>query len=97
MSSRDAQRAGDLRLDAAARPRAEAVSDPTPKMTKDFALAAIRVARARAQLLALEIDEIGVSLKHNMITAEFAMTWLGYIGALELINVEPFTNKMAVT
>jgi hypothetical protein len=40
---------------------------------KDFMLAAIRTAHARVQMLALEIAEIGTSLKHDMITAESAV------------------------
>ena len=63
---------------------------------KDFMLAAIRTAHARAQMLALEISEVGVSLKHDMITAEGAVTWLDCIGAVPFINVEPFTNKIEV-
>ena len=64
---------------------------------KDFVLAANRTAHARIRMLALEINEVGVSLKHDMITAEGAVTWLDYIGAVEFINVEPFTNKVEVT
>jgi hypothetical protein len=73
------------------------MSDFTAQAKKDFVLAAIRTARIRAELLAIEIEEVGTSLKHDMITAEGAVTWLDYIGAFDFINVEPFTNKMAVT
>ena len=67
---------------------------------REFALVAIRTAsfRARqqateAQIFASEIEEIGVSLRHNMIDAEFAVGWMDYIGALPFANVEPFANK----
>ena len=63
---------------------------------KEFLLAAMRVARMRIQLLGLEVEEIGISLKFNMINAEGAVTWLDYIGALHFINVEPWTNKIGV-
>lgn len=63
---------------------------------KDFMLAAIRTAHARAQMLALEIQEVGVSLRYDMIDAQGAVTWLDYIGAVQFINVEPFTNKIEV-
>ena len=64
---------------------------------QEFMLAAVRAARARAQATALELEEIGIALKHNMIDAEAAVTWLDFIGALNFINVEPFTNKIEVT
>lgn len=64
---------------------------------QEFVLAAVRAARARAQAIALELDEIGIALKHNMIDAEAAVTWLDFIGAVNFINVEPFTNKIEVS
>jgi hypothetical protein len=63
---------------------------------KDFMLAVVRCAKLRAQLLATEIDEIGVSLARNMISPESAVSWLYYIGADQFANVEPFTNKIAL-
>jgi hypothetical protein len=48
---------------------------------RDFMLTVVRATRARAQSLVLEIDEIGTALKHNMITAEAAASWLDYCGA----------------
>jgi hypothetical protein len=68
----------------------------TAESKKDFMLAVIRTAHAKVQMLALEIAEVGTSLKHDMITAESAVTWLDYIGAVEFINVPPFTNKIEV-
>jgi hypothetical protein len=63
---------------------------------KDFMLAAVRCAKLRVQSLALELDEIGVALSHNMISAEGAVSWIYYIGANQFVNVEPFTNKIAL-
>jgi hypothetical protein len=63
---------------------------------REFLLASMRTARARLQSIVAELDEIGVSLKLGMISAEGAVTWLDYVGAVEFINVEPFTNKIEV-
>ena len=48
-------------------------------------------------LLATAIEEVEVALQYDMITAEFAAAWLADIGALAFINVEPFTNKIAIS
>jgi hypothetical protein len=74
---------------------------PTPDVAisdqhKDFMLAAVRSAKLRVQLLAAELDEIDVSLVHNIISPEGAVSWLYYIGADQFVNVEPFTNKIAL-
>ena len=53
---------------------------------REFMLAAIRTARARVQMLASEIEEVGISLRCNMISAEFAVSWLDDIGAMQFIN-----------
>jgi hypothetical protein len=45
-------------------------------------LAALRCARLRAELMMYEIDEIGVSLKHDMISSQDAINWLTYIDAM---------------
>lgn len=68
-------------------------SEHSTDAKREFALTAIRSAGLRARILASEIDEIGVSLRHNMIDAEFAVGWLDFIGALQFANVEPFANK----
>ena len=63
---------------------------------KDFLLAAIRCARLRVQLLATELDEIGIALRYDMISPEGAVSWLFYSGADTFLNVEPFTNKIGL-
>lgn len=70
--------------------------DFSAEAKREFLIASIRTARARLQAIGVELDEIGVSLKHGMITAEGAVAWLDYIGAVQFINVEPFTNKIEV-
>ena len=61
---------------------------------KDFMLAVVRCAELRVQLLVTELNEIGVSLAHNIVSPEGAVAWLYYIGADQFVNVEPFTNKI---
>jgi len=43
---------------------------------KEFLLAALRAASARARTLALDIDTIGTALKGNLIVTETAMQWI---------------------
>jgi hypothetical protein len=37
----------------------------------------------------LEIDEIGIALRYDMITPEGAIDWATQIGALEFVESEP--------
>ena len=97
MSNTSTQHTEGLHRDTASGSKANVASDLTPAAKKKFVLAAIRAAHIRVQLLTLEITEIEVGLTHGMITAEFAVTWLDYIGALDFVNVAPFTNKFEVT
>lgn len=71
-------------------------SEHAGEAKREFALSVIRSARARVQMLASEIDEIGVSLRLNMIDAEFAVGWMDYIGALQFANVEPWITKVGM-
>ena len=59
-------------------------------------LAALRCAKMRVSLIGLELDEIGISLKHGLISPEFAVSWLDHAGLLQFVNVEPFTNKVEI-
>jgi hypothetical protein len=45
-------------------------------------LAALRCASLRIKLLGCEVDEVGVSLKHGVITAAGALAWLRQIDGL---------------
>jgi len=61
-----------------------------PGMThRDYLLAALRCARLRIRLLAVEIDQVGVALKFNMIAPETAVIWLNDIGALYYVEPIP--------
>ena len=63
---------------------------------REFMLAALRSAKLRVSLIGTELDEIGISLKHGMITPECAVSWLDHAGLMNFVNVEPFTNKIAI-
>lgn len=43
---------------------------------REFLLAALRAASARARTLALDIDTIGTALKGNLIGADTAVQWI---------------------
>ena len=51
-----------------------------------FVLAAVRTARSRLQCMVCELDEIGVALAHNMVSAETAVGWMSDLGALRYLN-----------
>ena len=66
----------------------------SPEQKREFLMSTIRCVRARLQAKVCELDEIGVSLRHNMIDAEAAVTWLYHIGADRLVNLEPWPTKI---
>jgi hypothetical protein len=55
---------------------------------KDYVLTALRSARLQAQQLMLEIDHIGLALRHNIIGPEQAIAMACDIGALEITGAE---------
>ena len=66
----------------------------TPEDKREFMLAVTRTALARVRLLAIELEEVGVSLRLNMCSPELAVTWLYEMGADQFINVNPWPNKI---
>jgi hypothetical protein len=56
---------------------------------RDYVLTALRSARLHVRQYMLEIDEIGIALRHNMISPEAAIDWAIQIGALEFVEGEP--------
>ena len=54
----------------------------------EFLLSALRCARIRIQLMSLECDEVGLALKHRLVSPEVAVGWLEEIGALQYVNPE---------
>ena len=63
---------------------------------REFLMASVRCARARVQMLALGIDEVGVALKFKMVAPEVAVGWMQDIGALQFLNPDWF-DAPAVT
>jgi hypothetical protein len=59
------------------------MDDGWPDFTqhRNFMLARLRTAHLRARLYMLEIEEIGIALKANMITPETAVAWLADVNA----------------
>ena len=53
---------------------------------REILSAALRTARNRVYLLMTEMDEVGVALKHNMVSPEVAVGWLRDIDALYFVN-----------
>ena len=70
--------------------------DHTPEAKREYMLTAIRRARSQLQSKVYELDEIGVSLRLNMIDAEQAVTWLAFVDADRLINQEPWPTRIEV-
>lgn len=58
----------------------------TPHADREFVIASVRTARTRLQLMAYEMDEIGVALKHDMLTLEQAVLWLREVDVLAIVN-----------
>jgi hypothetical protein len=58
----------------------------TDETKRALLLAAVRCARARVQLLQLELDEVGLALRFNMVAPDAAVAWLHDTGALPYVN-----------
>ena len=54
---------------------------------REVLLAMIRRGRVRLQLMITELDEIGVSLKYNMVSPEFAVVWINDVDAIGCVGV----------
>lgn len=68
----------------------------SPESRKEFMLAAMRRAIASLRASALEIEEVGTSLKLGMIDAEQAAVWLDHIGALRTIEPPALPGSVEV-
>jgi hypothetical protein len=64
---------------------------------KEFLLAALRAASARARTLALDIDTIGVALKGDLIVTATAMDWIREGNLAWLIGAIPEEIGRGVT
>ena len=56
---------------------------------KEFLLAALRAASARARAIPLDIDTIGVALKGGLIGTDTAVAWIRDAGLLWLVGPIP--------
>ena len=56
---------------------------------KEFILAALRAASARARAIPLDIDTIGVALKGGLIGADTAVAWIHDAGLMWLVGANP--------
>ena len=54
----------------------------------EYLLSAMRCARLRASLLINEIDTIGCALKHELVTPDVALDWLGDAGVFPFLAPE---------
>ena len=58
----------------------------SPEARREFMLAVLRATHARMKSMALDVEEIGISLKLGLITAEAAATWCHQVGALNFMR-----------
>jgi len=56
---------------------------------KEFLLAALRAASARARTMMLDIDTIGVALKGDLIGADTAVAWIRDANLLWMVGAIP--------
>jgi hypothetical protein len=56
---------------------------------REYLLAALRAATARAKLIANQLDTIGVALRQRAITVEDAMLWARDEGILDMLQFGP--------
>lgn len=67
-----------------------------PAADREFVIAAVRTARTKLQLMAFELDEIGVALKHEMLPLERAVEWLHEVDVLGIVNPSVWDEAAAV-
>jgi hypothetical protein len=65
------------------------VTDQADDPHREFILAALRVASARAKLMDNEIMSIGVALRGRLISPEMALKWANDMGLLYLMQPIP--------
>jgi len=55
----------------------------------DFLLGRLRSATLRAKLVAVDLDSIGVALRHNLVAYDSALEWLDELGLLGHVLYRP--------
>jgi hypothetical protein len=63
--------------------------DDEEQLHREFLLAALRAASARAKLMDADITTIGVALKGNLIGADTAVQWRRDAGLLGMVGAIP--------
>jgi hypothetical protein len=56
---------------------------------KEFLLAALRAATARARAMQLDLDTIGVALRGDLISPDTAVQWISNAGLMWLVGAIP--------
>lgn len=56
---------------------------------RDFLLAALRAASARAKLMEADINTIGIALKSGLIGADTAVAWIHDAGLVGMVGAIP--------
>lgn len=70
--------------------------ESSPEARREFMLAVLRATRKRAELMMAEIDEIGISLKFDLIGAETAAVWADEVGITVLMPTEVNGGLIAI-
>ncbi len=69
--------------------------DCEQSLSRDYALAALRVAAARVRLLVIDVDMIGLGLRGGWVSPEGALLWCRDLGVLELVGAADFEKAVA--
>ena len=68
------------------RDRVERIRITDPPEYRAYVLAELRLALKRAQLLAAEIETIGIAVKGHLIDPDSGLAWLASAGALDFVK-----------
>ena len=58
----------------------------------EFLLACLRAASLRAELIAIELDSVGVALRHNFVSQDSALKWLHELNLLDHVLYREFAH-----
>ena len=62
-------------------------------LSRNYALAALRVAAARVRLLLAHVDMIGLGLRDGWVSPDGALLWCRDLGVLELVGGTDFEQN----
>jgi hypothetical protein len=69
-------------------------------LSREYALAALRVASARARMMVADADMIGIGLRDGWVSPEGALLWARDAGVIELVGqgeIERAADKIMET